>query len=147
MGLSRAGLRPEALTAASCSLSSDTLAVVDRLDPRCVRCLSCATGQPVGDVVRHSQDVLHVALSQGGGPGDRRLALIDRNRDLYCTALQVRRQTCARASGSGAGQEVDGTPSPKLYNAEIFETYFPKMGHTAFLGWLPERSLLQLLAW
>ncbi|GAQ90821.1 intraflagellar transport protein 80 homolog [Klebsormidium nitens] len=82
------GLRPEALTGANCSLSNDTLAVVDRLDPRCVRCLSTATGQPVGEPLRHSQDVLHVALSQGGTPAERRLALIDRNRDLYCTALQ-----------------------------------------------------------
>jgi hypothetical protein len=90
-----AGLRPESLSGTNCSLSNDALAVIDRLDPRCVRCVSPLSGQPLGEPVRHSQDVLRVALSQGGGPPERRLALLDKNRDLYCTTLQV---SCSSAA-------------------------------------------------
>jgi intraflagellar transport protein 80 len=88
-----AGLQPEFLNRSCLTLSNDVLALVDRTDGRTVRLFETASGRPLGDPLAHHLEVVEVALNQGGGLPDRRLALIDRNRDLYITP----------AAGAGGG--------------------------------------------
>jgi intraflagellar transport protein 80 len=40
-----------------------------------------------GDPIKHSLDVSEIALNQGGLASDRKLLLIDRNRDLFLTPV------------------------------------------------------------
>ena len=82
-----AGLDTEHLNGASASLSSDVLAVIDRSDGRTVRLFEAANGKPLGQPVVHHLELTAVALNQSGGLPDRRLLLLDRNRDLYLMPL------------------------------------------------------------
>ena len=54
-------------------------------DEKTVHLLDSNTGKPLGDgrPYTHRQEVLEVALEQTGPSHERRLAVIDKNRDLY----------------------------------------------------------------
>mmetsp|Transcript_12473 Transcript_12473/g.33372 ORF Transcript_12473/g.33372 Transcript_12473/m.33372 type:complete len:742 (-) Transcript_12473:178-2403(-) len=77
------GVRPEFLNERNVSLSNDCVAVIDKTDPKFIRCINAITGKPLGDPVKHVLEVIEVHLSQSGGPNDRKVAFIDRNKDLY----------------------------------------------------------------
>ena len=79
------GMQPELLSTASVGYSSDTLAIIDQGDTKVVRLFDPLTAKQLGSV-QHTIDVEVVALSQSKGM--RRLALVDRNRDLYITPVQ-----------------------------------------------------------
>eukprot|EP00741_Cyanophora_paradoxa_P010393 tig00020531_g10051.t1 len=78
------GLRPDLLSPQRLALADDCLAVIDGADPKVVRLVEPASGRALGEV-RHGIEVVEVSLSRWGGAGDRKLALVDRNRDLYVT--------------------------------------------------------------
>ena len=40
-------------------------------------------------VFEHSVEVMEIALDQFGSPNDRRLALIDKNRDLFLAGMRL----------------------------------------------------------
>ena len=79
------GMQPELLSTQSVGYSSDTLAIIDQADTKVVRLFDPLTAKQLGSV-QHTIDVEVVALSQSKGM--RRLALVDRNRDLYITPVQ-----------------------------------------------------------
>lgn len=78
------GMRPEALCMANVAYASDVLAMVDHSDAKAVRLSDPLTGKQLGGL-QHSIDVELIAMSQGKGP--RRLALVDKNRDMYHTPV------------------------------------------------------------
>jgi intraflagellar transport protein 80 len=86
-----ATLRPEALSSSLVSLSSDTVAVRDPTDPRKVLFFDPGNGKPVreGPLVHHAE-IAELALSQFGPLQDRKVAFIDRNRDLYIATVHTR---------------------------------------------------------
>jgi intraflagellar transport protein 80 len=77
------GLRTEFLNAQSVALSNDCVAIIDRGNEQVVRLFDTATGKPMGEPVKHSMEMIEVSLNYFGAIGDRKLCIIDRNRDLY----------------------------------------------------------------
>mmetsp|Transcript_43977 Transcript_43977/g.71548 ORF Transcript_43977/g.71548 Transcript_43977/m.71548 type:complete len:763 (+) Transcript_43977:114-2402(+) len=76
------GLRTEFLSPQRVSLSNDCLAIIDGADAKVVRLLDPMTGKMLGDI-KHGLEAVEISLSQYGAWTDRKVALIDRNRDLY----------------------------------------------------------------
>lgn len=85
-----AGMRSNILNALSVSLSNDTVAVRDKADEKVVYLFDAQTGKPIGDgkPFTHKMEVMEIALDQCGPSSDRKVALIDRNRDLYLTSVR-----------------------------------------------------------
>eukprot|EP00823_Brevimastigomonas_motovehiculus_P003574 TRINITY_DN219_c0_g1_i1.p1 TRINITY_DN219_c0_g1~~TRINITY_DN219_c0_g1_i1.p1 ORF type:complete len:839 (+),score=261.42 TRINITY_DN219_c0_g1_i1:24-2519(+) len=82
-------LRPHLLKNGSISLSPDALALIDRTTPTQVHVLDVTSGKPLTDPITHSLDIMDIAFSQSGMLTDRKLAFVDRNRDLYiCPILR-----------------------------------------------------------
>lgn len=81
------GLRPELLNMQSIALSKDVLAIVDRSTSKSVRFFDCAQGKPLGEEVTHALEVTEITLNQIGSTPDRKLVVVDRNRDLYITPV------------------------------------------------------------
>jgi len=81
------GLRPEFLNRQTVSLANDALAIVDRTNPKSVRMFDVVTGKDLSDPVIHQLDIMEISLAQAGLGSERKLVLIDRNRDLYITPV------------------------------------------------------------
>ena len=118
------GMRPETLNAMTVSLSNDTIAVRDQSDEKSVHLFDASSGKPLNDgkpfthrytrtvVVRicheclgrnYRQEIAEIALDQIGLPNTRKLAVVDKNRDLFIANV--------RRFGSGSGRE--GSSSSK----------------------------------
>ncbi|KAA0193464.1 Intraflagellar transport protein 80 [Fasciolopsis buskii] len=71
--------------------SNDTLAVTNRADEKSVYLFDISNGKPLGDgkPIVHSAEIVKIGLDQCGQPLDRRLALLDRNKDLYLMSIRV----------------------------------------------------------
>ena len=54
-----------------------------------IRFLDVTSGKMVGEAVHVALEVVEIALSQGGMSADRKLFMIDANRDLYITPVLV----------------------------------------------------------
>ena len=83
------GLKPEFLNAATVSFCDDVVAVLDRSDSKTVRTFDVATGKALGSGVVCKAEVASLSLSKCVGGvaasplAERRLAIVDRNRDLH----------------------------------------------------------------
>lgn len=107
-----ASLRPESLSSSILSLSNDTVAVRDPVDARRVLIYDPHTGRTVDDaVVEHSLEISELVLSQFGPQKDRKLAFIDRNRDLYITIVHARSSSSAGSSSGGGSSSSGGAAS------------------------------------
>ncbi|XP_064639074.1 intraflagellar transport protein 80 homolog isoform X2 [Lineus longissimus] len=85
------GMRTDILNYQTVSLSNDTVAILDKADEKIVHLFDANTGKTLGDgkPIVHKLDVLEIALDQCGPAHERRLAIIDKNRDLYLTSVKV----------------------------------------------------------
>ncbi|XP_039865207.1 intraflagellar transport protein 80 homolog isoform X2 [Simochromis diagramma] len=83
------GMRADILNAQSVSLSNDTIAIRDKSDEKVILLFDALTGKALGDgkPLTH-KEVLEIALDQCGPSTDRKIALIDKNRDLYLTTVR-----------------------------------------------------------
>jgi intraflagellar transport protein 80 len=95
-------MRPEILNAGTVSVSNDTIAVRDQTDERNVHLFDAQTGKPLNDgkPLVHRLEVAEIALDQVGLPNQRKLAIVDKNRDLFLA--HVRR---FGGAGVGGGQQ------------------------------------------
>ena len=96
-------MRPETLTEATVSLSPDTIAVRDTSDEKCVHLFDASTGKPLNDgkpFVNRNQEIAEIALDQTGLPNQRKMAFVDKNRDLFLTNIRFNRGTAAGAGAS-----------------------------------------------
>ncbi|KER26913.1 hypothetical protein T265_13899, partial [Opisthorchis viverrini] len=84
-------LRTDLVHATGFSLSNDTIAVKNGLDEKTIYLFETATAKPIGDgkPIVHSTDVLQIGLDQCGSPLHQRLAILDRNKDLYLMSVRV----------------------------------------------------------
>ncbi|MCJ8744856.1 hypothetical protein PDJAM_G00123440 [Pangasius djambal] len=84
------GMRTDILNAQTVSLSNDTIAVRDKTDEKVVYLFDAQTGKPIGDgkPLSHKMEVMEIALDQCGASKDRKIALIDKNNDLYLTSVR-----------------------------------------------------------
>ncbi|XP_012693880.1 intraflagellar transport protein 80 homolog [Clupea harengus] len=84
------GMRTDILNAQSVSISNDTIAIRDKTDEKVVYLFDAQTGKPLGDgkPLTHKMEVMEIALDQCGPASDRKIALIDKNRDLYLSSVR-----------------------------------------------------------
>ena len=95
-------MRPETLTEATVSLSPDTIAVRDTSDEKSVHLFDASTGKPLNDgkpFVNRNQEIAEIALDQTGLPNQRKMAFVDKNRDLFLTNIRFNRGTAAASPG------------------------------------------------
>ncbi|XP_050395102.1 intraflagellar transport protein 80 homolog [Patella vulgata] len=85
------GMKADILNTQTISLSNDTIAIRDKTDEKLIYVFDAQTGKVMGDgkPISHKLEVIEVALDQCGPTGERRLAIIDRNRDLHMTSVRV----------------------------------------------------------
>ncbi|XP_067950090.1 intraflagellar transport protein 80 homolog isoform X2 [Watersipora subatra] len=85
------GMRTDILNEMTVSLSVDTLAVRDKGNEKMVHLFDSTTGKPLGDgkPITHKHDILQVVLDQAGPAHERKLAIIDKNRNLYLTSTRT----------------------------------------------------------
>lgn len=86
-----AGMRADILNYQTVSLSNDTVAIRDKTDEKVIYVFDAQNGKPLGDgkPITHKLEVMEIALDQCGPATERRLAIIDKNRDLYLTSVRV----------------------------------------------------------
>ncbi|XP_062068405.1 intraflagellar transport protein 80 homolog isoform X4 [Lepus europaeus] len=84
------GMRTDILNAQTVSLSNDTIAIKDKADEKIIFLFDATTGKPLGDgkLLSHKNEILEIALDQKGLTHDRKIAFIDKNRDLYITSVK-----------------------------------------------------------
>ncbi|KAF6119973.1 hypothetical protein HJG60_010329 [Phyllostomus discolor] len=84
------GMRTDILNAQTVSLSNDTIAIKDKADEKIIFLFEASTGKPLGDgkLLSHKSEILEIALDQKGLTNDRKIAFIDKNRDLYITSVK-----------------------------------------------------------
>ncbi|XP_074657644.1 intraflagellar transport protein 80 homolog [Tubulanus polymorphus] len=86
-----AGMRTDILSRQTLALSNDTIAIRDKTDEKIIHIFDAVTGKTLGDgkPFIHKLEVMDIALDQCGPPHERRLAVIDKNRDLYLTSVRI----------------------------------------------------------
>lgn len=79
------GQRPDAFSAKTITLSSDTLAMRDRKDMKIIHVVDLLTGKPAGDgkPITHSVDIAEILLEQTSNSNLQHITFIDRNQDLF----------------------------------------------------------------
>ncbi|TMS07418.1 Intraflagellar transport protein 80-like protein [Larimichthys crocea] len=84
------GMRADILNAQGVSLSNDTIAIRDKSDEKVILLFDALTGKALSDgkPLTHKLEVVEVALDQCGPSTERKIALIDKNRDLYLTSAR-----------------------------------------------------------
>ncbi|XP_036393390.1 intraflagellar transport protein 80 homolog isoform X1 [Megalops cyprinoides] len=84
------GMRTDILNTQTVSLSNDTIAIRDKTDEKVIFLFEALTGKALGDgkPLTHKMEVVEIALDQCGMAADRKIALIDKNRDLYLTSVR-----------------------------------------------------------
>jgi len=82
-----AGLRPEFLNHKTVSLSSDTIAILDKSDSKTIRLFDVETGRPLAATITHQLEVVELAISQHAKGPDRKVCYIDRARDMYVSPV------------------------------------------------------------
>uniref|UniRef100_A0A3Q3M7Z8 Intraflagellar transport 80 homolog (Chlamydomonas) n=1 Tax=Mastacembelus armatus TaxID=205130 RepID=A0A3Q3M7Z8_9TELE len=84
------GMRADILNAQVVSFSTDTIAIRDKADEKAILLFDTLTGKALrdGKPLIHKLEVLEIALDQCGPPNERKIALIDKNRDLYLTSVR-----------------------------------------------------------
>ena len=84
------GLRSEFLNHQTLSICRDVVALVDPSNPKQVRVFDVFTGRALGNPIQHKLDIVRIALNQQGSGADRKIAILDKNKDLYLTkAMQA----------------------------------------------------------
>eukprot|EP00758_Cryptobia_borreli_P007907 Tbor_TRINITY_DN533_c0_g1::TRINITY_DN533_c0_g1_i1::g.23362::m.23362/K19678/IFT80; intraflagellar transport protein 80 len=82
-------LRPEMVGHSLVSLAPETIAVRDPADHKKVVFYDGVSGKPMKDMgISHHLDIIELRLSQSGTLIDRKVAFVDKNRDLYLASLQ-----------------------------------------------------------
>ncbi|ORC92498.1 intraflagellar transport protein 80 [Trypanosoma theileri] len=80
----QATLRPEIMAPDLLSLSSDTVAMRNPADAKKILFFDTNNGKPIEEAtIVHHLEVVSLELSQPGAMNDRKIAFVDRNRDLY----------------------------------------------------------------
>ncbi len=103
------GMRPETLSIHSVSLSNDCVAVKDQVDEKNVHLFDTQSGKPLNDgkPFSHRQEVAEVALDQVGLPNSRKMAIVDKNRDLFLVSV--------RRFGQGGSSQQQQQVRQRLY--------------------------------
>nr|CCC94502.1 conserved hypothetical protein [Trypanosoma congolense IL3000] len=87
-------LRPEIMAPDLVSLSPDTVAIRNPADTKKILFFDTSSGKSIDEAtITHHLDVVSLELSQYGTTNERKIAFVDRNRDMHFSA--VHRKVCA----------------------------------------------------
>ena len=81
------GLRIEFLNKRHISLSSDVLALIDPMSPKVVRIFDIMSGKMAAENIEHSTEIVEMKLNQIEMASERKLCLVDSNRDMFLTLV------------------------------------------------------------
>lgn len=81
----------------------DAIAVRDQNDERNVHLFDASTGKPLNDgkPFVHRQEIAEIELDQIGLPNQRKLAVVDKNRDLFLANVRRFGQASGQQQTSG----------------------------------------------
>ncbi|XP_039217035.1 intraflagellar transport protein 80 homolog isoform X2 [Crotalus tigris] len=84
------GMRTDILNGQTVSLSNDTLSIRDKSDEKVIYLFEPLSGKQLGDgkPLSHKTEIVEIALDQKGLTNERKIAFIDKNRDLYITSVK-----------------------------------------------------------
>ncbi|XP_053315521.1 intraflagellar transport protein 80 homolog [Spea bombifrons] len=84
------GMRADNLNAQTVSLSNDTIAIKDRADEKFIYLFDALSGKALGDgkPLTHKIEIVEIALDYGGPANERKVAFVDKNRDLYISPIR-----------------------------------------------------------
>uniref|UniRef100_A0A8D0B0J4 Intraflagellar transport protein 80 homolog n=1 Tax=Salvator merianae TaxID=96440 RepID=A0A8D0B0J4_SALMN len=84
------GIRTDIINVQTISLSNDTLAIRDKSDEKVIYLFDPLSGKPLGDgkPISHKSEIMEIALDQKGLTNERKIAFIDKSRDLYITSVK-----------------------------------------------------------
>ncbi|CAH8502920.1 unnamed protein product [Heterobilharzia americana] len=73
------------------TISNDAIAVRDKLDEKAIYLFDTSSGKTLGDgkPIIHSNEIMKISLNQLGNSFDRRLAVLDKNKDLYLLSIRT----------------------------------------------------------
>jgi intraflagellar transport protein 80 len=131
------GMRPEFLNHKTVSLSSDTIAVLDKSDGKKILLFDVETGRPLAINVTHSIEIVELAISQFQKGADRGLMFIDRNRDMYVSPIGKFTPYKLHTQVDSAAWNDDSDMLMCLSDAKVFSWYFP-------MGIFVDKELLQI---
>lgn len=81
-------LRPEMMGEDLLSISSDTVAMRNPVNSKSILFFDCLSGKPVENTtITHNLDIVSIALSQPGNFAQRKVAFVDRNRDMFLSIV------------------------------------------------------------
>lgn len=105
------GMRTDVLNNRTVSLSDDTLAIRDKTDEKLVHLFDSTTGKALNDGKpwTHKTEIIEVALDKVGTAHERRMAVVDRNRDLFLVNIQ-------RVGGMGRAVKLGGMVQSLCWN-------------------------------
>ncbi|PVD18640.1 hypothetical protein C0Q70_21190 [Pomacea canaliculata] len=85
------GMKADILNPQTVAISNDTVAIRDKADEKVVYVFDAQTGKSMGDgkPIRHMVEVMEIALDQCGPASERKISIIDRNRDLFLTSVRI----------------------------------------------------------
>lgn len=95
-------MRLESLRSQSVALSPDTLVVRDVADAKLLHIMDLASNRTMQDTsstLQHSMAIIQIALDQSGPASDRRVAILDKNRDLFLVQLKTQHKDFQKLGG------------------------------------------------
>ena len=97
------GMRPDVLNSGTVSISNDTIAIRDQTDERNIWIFDAQNGKSINDgkPLTHRQEIAEIALDQIGLPNQRKLAIVDKNRDLFLASVRRFGQASSQQQNSG----------------------------------------------
>uniref|UniRef100_A0A5K3FIS6 WD_REPEATS_REGION domain-containing protein n=1 Tax=Mesocestoides corti TaxID=53468 RepID=A0A5K3FIS6_MESCO len=89
--ITNSNIRTDLVYAGCVALSCETIAAKDAEDEKVIHLFDVNSGKPVGDgkPITHSAHVISLGLNQKDSAVERRLAVLDRNKDLFLYQVRV----------------------------------------------------------
>uniref|UniRef100_A0A2C9JF99 Uncharacterized protein n=1 Tax=Biomphalaria glabrata TaxID=6526 RepID=A0A2C9JF99_BIOGL len=85
------GMKAEIFNHQTIALCNDTVAIRDKTDEKVIYVFDAQTGKAMADgkPISHKVEVMDIGLDQCGVTSERRISLVDKNRDLFITSVRV----------------------------------------------------------
>nr|XP_022919132.1 intraflagellar transport protein 80 homolog [Onthophagus taurus] len=88
------------------SLSPDVLVIRDASDTKLIHIVDITSNRSMmeqSSTIQHSNQVLQISLNQSGGAGNRIMAVLDKNKDVYVISIKSQHKTFSKLGGQIQG--------------------------------------------
>lgn len=128
---SHVALRPEMMAEDLLSISPDTVAMRNPTNPKSIHFFDSTTGKLMEEfTINHSIDIVSVALSHHGSSNQRKVAFVDRNREMYLALVRNGNSTARQKIGTMVSsvlwQDTDETLSA-ISDGRLTVWYYPSV--------------------